>query len=161
MQELCEIGLQGVTKTLLISVLLQTNEKYVQTFGLLFDSEESCWWCGVSGNGIKMSKSVCHKILYVAVNLNLVDLDFTFRPFENHYEMHRKYLLSSSGIECLQDLRAVMSVDPHACIVEKLLGVQVMHRNSKRCHQNRRKQHKPRIIDTMEGGITQKEALKL
>ena len=70
MQELCEIGLQGVTKTLLISVLLQTNEKYVQTFGSLqsiFDSEESCWGYGVSVNGIKMSKPVWHKILYVAV----------------------------------------------------------------------------------------------
>ena len=29
MQELYETGLQGVTKTWLISVLLQTNEKYV------------------------------------------------------------------------------------------------------------------------------------
>ena len=86
------------------------------------------------------------------LNLSLVDLDFTFRPFENHYEVHRKYLLSSSGIEFLQDPRAVMSVDPHACIVEKLLGVQVMHRNSKRCHQNRGKQLKPRIVDTIEGG---------
>ena len=50
-----------------------------------------------------MSQPGWLKILYVAVHLSLVDLDFTFRPFENHYEVHRKYLLSSTGIEFLQD----------------------------------------------------------
>ncbi|MCY3928217.1 MAG: helicase-related protein [Acidobacteria bacterium] len=151
-QELYETGLQGVTKTLLISVLLQTNEKYVRTFGTLqsiFDNEESCWGCGVSVNGTKMSQPGWHKVLYVAVHLSLVDLDFTFRPFENHYEVHRKYLLSSSGTEFLQDPQAVMSVDPHACVVEKLLGV--IHRNSKRCNQSRGKQLKPRIVNAVEG----------
>ena len=78
-----------------------------------------------------MSQPGWLKILYVAVHLGLVDLDFTFRPFENHYEVHRKYLLSSPGTEFLQDPRSVMSVDPHACIVEKLLGV--IQQNSKRC----------------------------
>ena len=35
MQELYDMSLQGVTKTLLISILLQKNEKYVQTFDAL------------------------------------------------------------------------------------------------------------------------------
>ena len=96
-----------------------------------------------------MSQPGWHKILYVAVHLSLVDLDFNFRPFENHYEVHRKYLLSSSGTEFLQDPQAMMSVDPHACVIEKLLGV--TPRNSKRCNQSRRKQLKPRIVDTIEG----------
>ena len=115
----------------------------------MFDNEESCWGCGVSVNGTKMSQPEWHKILYVAVHLSLVDLDFTFRPFENRYEVHRKYLLSSSGIAFLQDPQAVMSVDPHAYVIEKLLGV--THRNSKRCDQSRGKQFKPRIIDTIQG----------
>ena len=61
------MGLQGITKILLISILLQTNEKYVQTFDALksiFDNEESCWGCGVTVNG---SQPGWHKILYVAV----------------------------------------------------------------------------------------------
>ena len=81
LQELSDTGLQGITKTLLISVLLKTNEKYVQKFGTLqsmFDNEESCWGCGVSVNGTKMSQPGWHKILYVAVYLSLVDLDFHF-----------------------------------------------------------------------------------
>ena len=97
----------------------------------------------------------------MAVHLSLVDLDFTFRPFENHYEVHRKYLLSSTGIEFLQDPRSVMSVDPHACIVETLLGV--VHRNSRRCNQSRGKQLKPHIVDAIERCHTEGsiEALKV
>ena len=49
----------------------------------------------------------------------------------------------------MQDPQAVMSVNPHACVIEKLLGV--THRNSKRCNQSRGKQLKPRIIDTIQG----------
>ena len=150
-QELCETGLQGVTKTLLISVLLQINEKFVKTFGSLhciFDSDEACWGCGVNVEGIKMSQPSWHKILYVAVHLNFVDLDFTFRPFESHYEVHRKYVLSSHGQEFLQVPCTVMSVDPHACVIEKLLGV--VPRSSKRCSQNRGKQVKPQIVDAVE-----------
>jgi len=92
-QELCETGLQGVTKTLLMSVLLQSNENYVKTFDTLqctFDSE--CWVSGVNVGYIeemKMSQPAWHKVLYVAVHLNFADLHFIFRPFEHHYEVHR------------------------------------------------------------------------
>jgi len=121
----------------LISVLLQINEKFVKTFGSLhciFDSDEACWGCGVNVEGIKMSQPSWHKILYVAVHLNFVDLDFTFRPFESHYEVHRKYVLSSHGQEFSQVPCTVMSVYPHACVIEKLLGV--VQGSSKRCSQN-------------------------
>ena len=146
-QELCETGLQGVTKALLISVLLQINEKYVKTFNLLhciFDSNEACWGCGVNVEEIKMSQPSWHKILYATVHLNFVDLDFTFRPFESHYEVHRKYMLSSHGQEFLQ---TVMSVDHHACVIEKLLGTRCCAKKLKRCSG---KQVKPRIVDTVK-----------
>jgi len=60
-QNLCETGLQSVTKTLLISVLLQSNKKYVQMFDSLqsmFDEEGSCWGHGVTVCGTT-SMSVC------------------------------------------------------------------------------------------------------
>ena len=46
LQQLCDTGLQGVSKTLLISSLLQTNEKYVETFGkayLTMDNHIGLW----------------------------------------------------------------------------------------------------------------------
>lgn len=135
-QNLCETSLQSVTKTLLISVLLQSNEKYVRTFDSLQNmivEEGSCWGCGVTVCGTKMSQPAWHKILYVAVHLNLIDLDI-FRPFESHYEAHRRYMLSSLGLEFLHAPYAVMSVDPQSCIVDKLLGAK--QRSSKRCNQN-------------------------
>jgi len=149
-QKLCEMGLQSVTKTLLISVLLQSNEKYVSTFDSLQSiivEEGSCWGCGVMVCGIKMSQPAWHKVLYVAVHLDLIHLDFIFRPFENHYEVHRRYMLSSSGLEFLHAPYAVMPVDPLPCVVDKLLGVK--QSSSKRCNQNQGKQTKPRIISAL------------
>ena len=87
-KELCTAGLPGVTKTLLFSVLLRINEKYVRTFEALtdiFDNEDTCWGSGVSVNGTAMSQSTWHKILYAGVHHSLIDLNFAFRPFENHY----------------------------------------------------------------------------
>ena len=95
MKDLCETGLQSVTKTLLISVLLQSNEKYVRTFDSLqsiFEEEGSCWGCGVFVCGSKMFQPDWHKLLYVAVHRSFMDLDFNFRPFENHCEVHRRYI---------------------------------------------------------------------
>ena len=67
-----------------------------------------------------MEQPVC---LYVAVHLSLIDLDFNFRPFESHYEVHRRNVLSSSGLEFLNGPYSVMSLDPHSSVVDKLLGV--------------------------------------
>ena len=59
-KELCTAGLTGVIKTLLFSVLLKINEKYVQTFEALTDilaSKDTCWGSGISVNGTAMSQS--------------------------------------------------------------------------------------------------------
>ena len=69
------------------------KSSYVQTFEALtdiLDSEDTCWRSGISVNGTAMSQSAWHKILYVGVHRSLVDLNFALRPFENHYEVHRK-----------------------------------------------------------------------
>ena len=63
----------------------------------LLDNNESCWGYGVIIKGLKMSQSMLHKILYVAVHLEVLDLSFTFRPFDSNYEVHQKYVLSKSG----------------------------------------------------------------
>ena len=150
-KELCKADLPGVTKTLLLSVLLRINEKYVRIFEALtdiFDSEDTCWGSGVSVNSTAMSQSTWHKILYVGVHRILIDLNFAFRPFENHYKVHRRYVLSSVGEEFLQAPFTVMLVDPHNCIIDRILGV--TQRASKRCNQNRGKQLKPRIVALLE-----------
>ena len=117
-KQLCTACLPGVTKTLLLSILLWNNEKYVQKFEVLvdiLDSEVTCRGSGVSVNGTVMSQSAWHKILYVAVHLSLVDLNFAFRPFENHYEVHRKYVLSST-VEFLQAPFTVMCRSTHMLV---------------------------------------------
>ena len=68
---LSNAGFLGVTKTLLIAVLLQINERYVCSFAEmvdLLDSNNSCWGCGIMVKGLKMSQSMWHEILYVAVH---------------------------------------------------------------------------------------------
>ena len=97
-RDLCNSGLDGVTKTLLTAVLLVCNEKYVKTFDVLcamFDDDDSCWGCGKSINGIVMSQLTWHKIIYVAVHIGYhYDL---FQAFNCHYEVHRRYKLSTDG----------------------------------------------------------------
>ena len=113
------VGFQGVTKTLLTAVLLQINEQYVCSFAEmvdLLDNNDSCWGCGVMVKGLKMSQSMWHKILYVAVHLELLDLSFTFRPFDSHYEVHRRYVLSKSGESFISTPHSVVSVSPYSYI---------------------------------------------
>ena len=81
-------------------MLLQINERYIRSFAEmvdLLDNNDLCWGCGVMVKGLKMSQSMWRKILYVAVHLELLDLSFTFRPFDSHYEVHQRYVLSKSG----------------------------------------------------------------
>jgi len=50
-RDLCDLGLDGATRTILTAVLLGCNEKYVKTFDVLcamLDDDESCWGCGKS-----------------------------------------------------------------------------------------------------------------
>lgn len=145
-KELCTTGLPGVTKKLLFSVLLKINENYVRMIEALtdiLDSEDMCWGSGISVNGTAMSQSAWHKVLYVGVHRSLVDLNFAFRPFENHYEVHRKYVLTSVGEEFLQAPFMVMSVDPHTCIIDRILV-------SKRRNKSHDKQLKPHIVAALE-----------
>jgi len=58
--------------------------------------------------------------------------------------------LSTAGTEFLQAPVAVMSLDPHACVVDRILGVTSTQSISKRCNQNRGKQLKPRIVAALE-----------
>ena len=64
-----------------------------------------------------------HKILYVAVHLELLDLSFTFRPFDSNYEVHQKYVLSKSGESFISTPHSVISVSPYSNIAEIVLGV--------------------------------------
>ena len=55
----------------------------MQTFEALadiLDSEDTCWGSGVSVNGTAMSQSAWHKVLYVGVHRNLVDLNLHSDP---------------------------------------------------------------------------------
>jgi len=56
--------------------------------------------------------------------LGFLDLSFHFRPFDNHYEVHRRYILTSSGESFIVN---VMSVDPHSNVVDALVGL--VHRS--------------------------------
>jgi len=152
-QQVRDAGMQRITKTLMISILLQCNEKYVKSFDLLQDLVDdcnTCWGSGVYVNDMRVSKPSWHKVIYVAVHLGLLDMTFDFRPYENHYEVHRKYFLSPKGENFLQNPFAIMSLDPQSNVVDVMLHV-VERKPFSRCHQNRGKQLKPRLIAALEG----------
>ena len=86
--------------------------------------------------------------------IGFLNVTFDFRPYENHYEVHRKYYLSSSGEEYVNNPHAVMSVDPQSNVVDVILGI-VETSTFKRCHQNRGKQLKPRVIAALDGPWTE------
>jgi len=58
------------------------------------------------------------------------------------------FYLATADNEFLQTPVAIMSPDPHACIIDRNLGVS--QRISKRCNQNRGKQLKPCILTALE-----------
>ena len=154
MQQLHAAGLPGINKTLLISVLLQCNETYVRSFDILCDlldsDNDTCWGSGLYVNDARVSKSSWHKVIYVAVYLGYINVTFDFRPYENHHEVHRKYLLATAGEAFLDNPTSVMSVDPQSNVVDILLG-EVQGKKYSKCHQNRGKQLKPRLIAALEG----------
>ena len=107
-------------------MLLQINERYVCSFAEmvdLLDNNDSCWGCGIMVKGLKMSQCMWHKILYVAVHLGFLDLCFKFRPFDNHYEVHRRYVLSKLGESFISTPHSVVLVSPYSNIAEIILGV--------------------------------------
>ena len=62
------------------------------------------------------------KILYVAVNLSLVILMFTFRHFESHYEVHHHSSFFPKSEEFLLSPSIIMSVNPQSSIIGQLLA---------------------------------------
>ena len=137
-KQICDTGLQKVIKTLLISVLLQSNENYVRSFDALqdmLDESNTCWGSGLYVNDIRVSKPSWHKVIYVAVHLGYLDVSFDFRPYESHFEVHRKYLLSASGEDFLCSPFTVMSVDPQSNVVDIILGVS-QNAPFRKSHQN-------------------------
>jgi len=153
--QLCDNGLDGVTKTLLIAVLLKCNQKYVLSFSELKDftqQENTAWGCGTSVNGTAMSKSAWHKVLYVAVHLGYLEICFRFRPFDGHIEVHRRYCVTSTGKAFIVDPTAVVSVDPHSRVIDMLLGV--ISGPAHTSTHKRGTQLKPHIISAMEGPWT-------
>lgn len=143
--ELCLAGLQGVTKTLLTAILLGVNEQYVEALHEILSDKESCWGRGMLIQGNRMSKPQWHKVLYVAVHLDYLDLLFNFRPFDSHYEVHRRYVVSSLGNEFNSSPDAIMSPDPHSTIVDVALGL-VQKSSYSKSIQNQGVQLKPQIV---------------
>ena len=70
-QQICNAGMQNVSKSLLIFVLLQSNEQYVGKFEMLQDvieADDSCCGSGLYVNDLRVSKQTWHKVIYVAVH---------------------------------------------------------------------------------------------
>ena len=156
-KQIHEAGLKNVSKTLLISVILGTNEQYVRKFEMLNDlieADDSCWGSGLYMNELRVSKQAWHKVIYVSVYMGLLDMMFDFRPYDNHHEVHRRYFLSLSGEEYVSNPYTVMSVDPQSNVVDVMLGA-VETAPFRKCHQNHGKQLKPRVIDVLESPWTQ------
>jgi len=63
------------------------------------------------------------QIIYTAVHLGFLDLLFNFRPFDSHYEVHCRYIVSSLGNKFYSSPKAIMSPDPHSTIVDVALGL--------------------------------------
>ena len=151
-QAFAECGLDGATKTLITAMLMKTNEQYIRKHEQLddiFDASDSLWGCGKLVNGTMMSYSSWHKLLYVAVHIGFLDLRFHFRPFDSHYEVHRRYCITSEGSSFLSNPHSVMSVDPQSTLTDLLLG-SVFRPPSKRINQKRGMHLKPRIIDALQ-----------
>ena len=104
---------------------------------ILLDNNDSCWGYGVMVKGLRMSQSMWHKILYVAVHLRIG----FFRPTDSCYEVHRRYVLFESGESFISTPHSVVSVSPYSNIAEIILGVThskpmkkpVHNRQLKRC----------------------------
>ena len=68
-----------------------------------------------------MSNNAWCKLIYVGVHPGLLKLSFTFCPFENHYEVHCRYLIAPPGEEFVTNPTVVMSMDPCSTIVDAVL----------------------------------------
>ena len=149
-KDLRAADINSVTKTLLIGVMMQTTSKYVCGHKEIVDKTNIPWGSGLTVNNIQITSSAWCKVIYIAVHLSLLTLEFTFRPFESHYEVHRHFSLSSTGEEFLLSPSAIMSVNPHSSIIDQLLASKDTSLQPKRNKQNRAVQVKLRIVKLLE-----------
>jgi len=90
---------------------METTSQYVDKCLESVDNDIIPWGCGMVIRDVPMSNYSWYKVLYVAVHLCLLDLSFTFRPFENHYEVHCRCML----------LRRVFSKAYTSDVIESML----------------------------------------
>ena len=74
---------------------------------------------------------------------------FDFRPFDSHYEIHRKNFITSNGKDFITSPCILESLDPHSSLTDVILG-SVAQVSSKRVNQKRGTHLKPRIIDLLQ-----------
>ena len=150
-QQLHNAGLSTVTKTLLVGVLMKSTSPYICKCLESIDNELVPWGCGMVITDTPMSSFSWCKVLYVAVHLCLLDLSFTFRPFENHYEVHSRYMVFPKGEDHLERPTQVMSLNPSCTVIEKILASsQDITISPTKSSQARRMQVKPRLMNIFE-----------
>ena len=72
-----EHGLEGATKTLIVAILLKSNEQYIRKYEQLHDaitSDDLLWGCGKIVDDVSMSYASWHNVLYIAVHIGFLDL---------------------------------------------------------------------------------------
>ena len=150
-KDLQAADVNSATKTLLIRVMMWTTSKYVCGHKEIVDKTDIPWGSGLTANNTQMTCLAWCKLIYFSVHLSLLTLEFMFRPFESHYEVHRHFSLSSAGEEFLASPSTTMSVDLHSCVIDQLLASsEDKCLQSKRSKQNCAIQVKPKIIKLME-----------
>ena len=123
--QLHDNGLSTVTRTILVGFLMKATSKYIQDNEIIremVDTSDTCWGSGVVVDGKRMTAYAWAKVIYVAVHLSLLKLSFIFRPFDSHFEVHRRYCISDEGKKYLSASATVMSIDPLSCVADSLLN---------------------------------------
>ena len=129
--------LDSITRTLLVDTIMKATSKYItdKIVSKLIDDQDACWGSGLVVNG-NITSYAWSKIVYVGVHLSLLNLCFVFHPFDNHYEVHRRYSLSEEGKKFLSAPTTVMSINPHSYIIDRVLDDN-REFTERRCIQNR------------------------
>ena len=151
LQQLQNAGINRITKTLLVGVLMKVSSQYIIKCLECIDVDSIPWGCGTVVKGVNMSSNAWCKLIYVCVHLGLFNLVFVFRPFENHYEVHRRYLIAPPGEEFLVNPTTVMSMDPCSSTVDIIMiHSEDASLQRKKTSQSRGSQIKPKIVKLIE-----------
>lgn len=108
---------------------MKVSSQYITNCLEYVDADLIPWGCGMVIKGINMSNNAWCKLIYVGVHLGLIKLSFVFCPFENHYKVHRRYLVAPPGEQFLSNPTTLMSVDPCSTTV-----VIMFHCNTRKLH---------------------------